>query len=300
MRCSIRGQVVILLSILVLVVGASGCASYSLTPAGKLVTASDAQFSLPPSVAVTSGSSGLESSGTKDEHWWLTSDQAEITVSNNSKHSPTMEVTATVVPPPCPGLAELVVDSPGSPRIRLVVGSAGKFLALRLDVQPGRSKTIHVSVLTPVCHISTDPRSFYAGLSALKAQPPQAVEMRDVKGLSGNQADAPAASLNWLIAPEAEMAVTHNSGPSTKLKLTGFAIPPPCPGSTAQVTVELPGSPAVRLDTGTSATAIAIAFAVPIGTTKTVKFIVKSPSCRIAGDSRTFFAGLTKLEVSAG
>jgi hypothetical protein len=197
-------------------------------------------------------------------------------------------------------VAEVVGYSPGSPSIKVVAGSGGKLLSVRLNVPLGQSRTIHLSVLTPVCHIPSDPRSLYAALFALKAQTPQAVELRNVKGLSGNEVAAPAPSLNWLTAAEADIAVTHNSGSSAKLKLTGFAIPPPCPGWTGQITVKLPGSPAVRLNTVAGATPITLAFVVPIGTTRTVKFIVSSPSCRIASDNRTFFAGLTKLSVSAG
>jgi hypothetical protein len=172
MRDSSRSRVTVLVVTLVFSVGASGCTSSSLTPAGKLVAATDAQFSTPVSIAVTSGSTGLESSGSKDAHWWLTSAQADVTVSNNAERSPVIDITTTVMAPPCPGLAEVVVDSPGSSSIRLVAGSAGKLLSLRLDVPLGRSKTIHLSVLTPVCHIATDTRPFYAGLFALKAQSP--------------------------------------------------------------------------------------------------------------------------------
>jgi hypothetical protein len=171
MRCSRRGRFTVLAATLLFSVGASGCTSSPLTPAGKLVAATDAQFRTPVSAAVTAGSMGLEFSGT-DAHWWLTSAEANVTVSNNSERSPIIDVTATVIAPPCPGLAEVVVDAPGSPRIRLVAGSAGKLLSLRLDVPLGRSKTIRLSVLTPACHISTDPRSLYAGLLALKAQTP--------------------------------------------------------------------------------------------------------------------------------
>lgn len=166
-----RGRFKALVSALVFSVGVSGCASSSLTPVGDLVAATDTQFSTPVTVAVTAGSPGLESPGTKDAHWWLTSAQADITVSNNSERSPVIDLTATVMPPPCPGLvAKVVVDSPGSPSIRLVARSAGNLLSLRLNVPLGRSTTIHLSVQTPVCHIATDPRPFYAGLFALKAQ----------------------------------------------------------------------------------------------------------------------------------
>jgi hypothetical protein len=299
-RCPGHRRLTVLLVALMFSVGASGCMSSLLAPVGPLVAATEAQFSRPVSAAVTAGSTGMESSGPNDAHWWLTSASADVTVSNNSQRSPVIEVTATIMPSPCAGVVEVVVDSMGSPSIRLVAGSAGKLLSLRLDVPLGQSRTIHLSVLTPVCYIATDPRSFYAGLFVLRAQTPQVVELRYVKGLSDNQVVAPAPSLNWLTESEAEIAVTHNSGPSAKLKVTGFAIPPPCPGSTAQITVKLPGSPSVRLDTGTSATAITIAFVAPIGSTRTVRFIVSSAPCRIASDNRTFFAGLTRLRVSAG
>ena len=183
MRSSRRGRSTVLVFTLVISVGLSSCTSSPLTPAGKLVAASDAQFSMPVSAAVTTGSTGLESSGPKDAHWWLTSAEADVTVSNNSELSPVIDITATVAAPPCPGLAEVVVHSPGSPSIRLVTGSAGKLLSLRLNVPLGRSKAIHLSVLTPVCHIATDARSLYLGLFALKAQTPQAVEMHLVNGL---------------------------------------------------------------------------------------------------------------------
>jgi hypothetical protein len=300
MRCSRRGRFTVLVFTLVFSVGVAGCASSQLTPVGKLVAATDAQFMRPISAAVTAGSIGLESSGPRDALLWLTSAEADVTVSNNSERSPIIDVTATVKAPPCPGLAEVLVHTPGSPDIRLVAGSAGRLLSFRLAVPLGRRKTIHLSVLTPACHIATDSRSLYVGLFAMKAQTPRAVGMRFVKGLSDNQVAAPAPSLYWLTASEADIAVTHNSGSSAKLKLTGFAIPPPCPGSTGQITVELPGSPSVRLDTGTSATAIDLAFVVPIGATRTVRLIVSSPSCRIASDKRPFFVGLTKLSVSAG
>lgn len=173
MRSSRRGRFTVLVFTLVFSVGVSGCTSSSLTSAGTLVAATDAQFSRPVSAAVTAGSTGLESSGTNDGHWWLTSAQADVTVSNNSERSPVIDITATVMAPPCPGLAEVVVDSPGSPSLRLVAGSAGKLLSLRLNVPLGQSKTIHLSVLSPVCHIATDSRSLYAGLFALKAQTPR-------------------------------------------------------------------------------------------------------------------------------
>lgn len=300
LRGSRRGRFTLLMFTLVISIGLSSCKSTPLTPVGKLVAARDAQFSMPVSAAVTAGSTGLESPGTKGAHWWLTSAEADVTVSNNSERSPIIDITATVRAPPCPGLAEVVVLSPGSPSTRLVAGSAGKLLSLRLNVPLGRSKKIHLSVLTPACHIATDARSLYAGLFALNAQTPQALEMRFVNGVSGNQVTPPAPSWNWLTASTANIAVTNNSGSSAKLKLTGFAIPPPCPRSTAQITVDLPGSPAVRLDTGTIATAITLAFVVPIGTTRTVRLIVSSPSCRMARDNRTLFAGLTNLKVSAG
>ena len=300
MSRSRRGGFTVLVCMLVFSVGVVGCTSSPLTPAGKLVAATDAQFTRPVSAAVTAGSMGLESSGPRDTLLWLTSAEADVTVSNNSERSPIIDVTATVKAPPCPGLAEVVVRTPGSPDIRLVAGSAGKLLSLRLAVPRGHSKTIHLSTLTPACHVATDSRSLYVGLLALRAQTPRAIEMRFGSGLSGNEIAAPAPSLNWLTASEADIAVTHNSGSSAKLKLTGFAIPPPCPGSTGQITVELPGSPSVRLDTGTSATAIDLAFVVPIGTTRTVRLIVTSPPCRIASDKRSFFVGLTKLSVSAG
>jgi len=294
-----RSRVTVLGFTLALAIAPSGCTSSSLPPVRELVAASQAQFSMPVSAAVTAGSTGLEFSGA-DAHWWLTSTEADVTVSNNSERSPVIDITATVVAPPCPGLADVVVDAPGSPRIRLLAGSAGKLLSLRLDVPLGSSKKIRLSVLTPACHIATDPRPLYAGLFALKTQTPQAVELRYVKGLSGNEMAAPAPSLNWLTAAAADIAVTHKSGSSAKLALTGFAIPPPCPGSTAHITVKLPGSRAVPVDTGMNATAINLVFAVPIGATRTAQFVVTSRSCRIAGDNRTFYAGLTNLRVSAG
>jgi hypothetical protein len=168
MKSSSRCQFTVFVFALVISVGLSGCASSPLTPVGTLVTASDAQFSMPVSAAVTSGSAGLESSG-PGAHWWLTSAEADVTVSNNSEGSPAIDITATVAGPPCPGLAEVVVHSPGSPSIRLVAGSAGKLLSLRLAVPLGQSKVIHLSVLTPACHITTDSRSLYVGLFALKA-----------------------------------------------------------------------------------------------------------------------------------
>jgi hypothetical protein len=171
MRCSRCGRFTVLVFTLVFLVGVVGCTSSPMAPAGNLVAATDAQFSRPVSATVTIGSTGLEFSG-GETHWWLTSAEASVTVSNNSERSPVVDITATVMAPPCPGLAELVVNAPGSPRIRLVAGSAGKRLSLRLDVPRGRSKTIRLSVLTPACHIATDPRPFYAGLFAMEAQTP--------------------------------------------------------------------------------------------------------------------------------
>lgn len=161
---------------LVLAVGLSACTSSSLTPIGELVTANDAQFSTPVSAAVTAGSTGLESSGPADEgHWWLTSAEADVTVSNNAEPSSVVDITATLVPPPCPGPVEVVVNSPGSPSTRLTAGPGGKLLSLRLDLPRASSKTIHLSILTPLCRIATDPRPLYAGLFALKAQTPQTI-----------------------------------------------------------------------------------------------------------------------------
>jgi hypothetical protein len=170
MRCSCCSRFTVLVFTLVFSVGVIGCTSTPMAPAGKLVAATDAQFRR-VSAAVTTGSTGLEFSGA-DTHWWLTSAEANVTVYNNSERSPVVDITTTVKAPPCPGLAELVVDAPGSPRLRLVAGSAGKRLSLQLEVPRGGSKTIHLSVLTPVCHIAADPRPFYAGLFALKAQTP--------------------------------------------------------------------------------------------------------------------------------
>lgn len=172
MRDSRRGQFTVLLFTLVFFVGVGGCSSSPLTPVDDLVAATDAQFSRPVSAAVTAGSTRLESSGPEGARWWLTSNEADVTVSNNSQPSPVIDITARIIAPPCPGRVELIVQSPGSPSIRLVAGSAGKPLSLRLDVPLGRSKTIHLSVLTPPCHVATDPATIYAGLFALKAQTP--------------------------------------------------------------------------------------------------------------------------------
>lgn len=152
-------------------VGAGGCGSTSLAPVGKLVPASDVQFRAPVSIAVTAGSTGQESSVSKEAHWWLSSAEADVTVFNNSGSSPLIDITANVIPPPCPGPAEVVLVSPGSPTVRLVAGPSGRRLLLRLHVPRGMSKRIHLSVLTPACRIATDPRSLYAGLAALEAKP---------------------------------------------------------------------------------------------------------------------------------
>lgn len=156
-----------LLVALMFSVGVSGCTSSSLSPVGPLATAEDAQFSRSVSAAVTAGSPGMEWSGPDNAHWWLNSPGADITVSNNSQRSPVVEMTTRVVPPPCGRVVEVVVDSLGSPPIRLVAGSAGKLLSLRLDVPLGQSKIIHLSVLTPACHIATDSRTLYAALYSL-------------------------------------------------------------------------------------------------------------------------------------
>lgn len=153
-------------------VGVVGCASSPLTPAGKLVDATDAQFIKPVSVAVTAGATGMESPGPRYALSWLTSTEADVTVTNNSQRSPVIDVAATVLAPPCPGLAEVVIHSPGSKTIHVVAGSTGELLSLRLNVPLGQSKTIRLSVLTPVCHIATDARPLYAGLLGLKAQTP--------------------------------------------------------------------------------------------------------------------------------
>jgi hypothetical protein len=167
MRFPSRGRFMVLLAVLVFSFGPSGCTSSSLAPVGRLVAATDAQFSTPVSAAVTSGSTGMESSGS-DGYWWLNSAGVDVTVFNNSQRSPVINMTATVMPPPCPGLVEVVVDSPGSPPIRVVAGSAGKLFSLRLNVSLGQSKIIHLSVLTPPCRIATDARPLYAGLSSLR------------------------------------------------------------------------------------------------------------------------------------
>jgi hypothetical protein len=168
-RSPSRGRFIAMLVALVFSVGSTGCTSSSLAPVGTLVPATDAHFRPPVGAAVTLGSSqGMESS-VSDWFWWLTSAGAVVTVSNNFQRSPVIDLTARLMPPPCSGLVEVVVDSPGSPTTRVVAGSAGKLLSLRLNVSLGQSRIIHLSVRTPACHTATDTRSFYAGLYSLKA-----------------------------------------------------------------------------------------------------------------------------------
>jgi hypothetical protein len=104
--------------------------------------------------------------------------------------------------------------------------------------------------------------------------------------------------LYWLTSSTAELSVTNNAASTSRLKVAGYLIPPPCPGATAEVSVGAKGGSFLGLETSTGPARFVLPVTVAAGAAVVVRFHVSSGVCRIATDPRTFFAGLSRLVVS--
>lgn len=277
----------------------SSCSATIMPAAGELVPATSAQFEPAVTVAVLDGSGGMESAGPGDAHWWFTSPSADISVSNNSAQDPTVELSATITAPPCPGDAQVALTLPGGRVIQLRTGTAGKAFSAFLDVPVGHVEIVHVSIFTSACHLPTDPRPLYAGLFTASVRSVALTSLSPGSGLTNEQDVAPAPSLYWLTSSTAELSVRNNGVKSARLRLSGYVIPPPCAGAVGEVSVEPPGVRPFALDTRAGPAEFALSLSVPQGAATVVRFRVSSKVCRIATDDRTFYAGLLKLAVSA-
>jgi hypothetical protein len=276
----------------------AGCSADVQTPMGPLVPADPAQFSAPISVGLQLGSATGETSGGA-VHYWLTQPSTTLIVSNNAQKSPLIELTATLTPPPCPGQsAQATIDSVNLPSRREQIPVGGKIVHLRLSLARGGQRVVQISILTPPCHITTDPRTFYAGLSGLSVATTPAADLNLGNGITGNQVAPPAPSLNWVTGATADLSLVNNADSSSKLTLAGFVIPPPCPGAAFDVDIGVSGSSSTRHYTGTAATPISLPLTLSAGATMPLRINVHSPSCRILTDTRTFYVGFVRLKVS--
>jgi hypothetical protein len=148
------------------------CSSHVVPLPSHIVPASKAQFEPPLTVTVSSGSSGIEVPAPGKSHWWLTSPDAAIAVTNNRSTKDQLVLTGLVSPTPCPRVETRVIMTSGDTTpATFTVGATGTPFSLSLRVRMGATNTVRVAVTTPVCHIPRDPRPFYAGLIDLSVRP---------------------------------------------------------------------------------------------------------------------------------
>jgi hypothetical protein len=170
MRASPMTRPRVLAAVLATTVAAAlcSCSASVQEAASDVVPANPAQFAAAVSIAVTTGSSGIEGSSTEvaDSWWWLSATHATITITNNRVASPDLVVTATVLAPSCLKRAEIIPPSGKATRLA-VPTNPGIAFRLPLNIPAGTAKQVQVVTTTAPCHVPKDSRALYVQFRSL-------------------------------------------------------------------------------------------------------------------------------------
>ena len=147
----------------------AGCTSRIEQPAQNLVAAGTQQFSPPAGVTVSAGFGGPEGAAATP-HYWMTSPDGTLTVTNYARNSGIVQVSVLLIAPPCrPEAARLTITVASELITEVVDPATGTRVLLEVPVQLGRSAVVVLAAHTPSCRVASDARDLYVGLAGLTA-----------------------------------------------------------------------------------------------------------------------------------
>jgi len=246
---------------------------------------------------VVDGSTGVEQSAS-GAFWWLTKKSGLIRVVNTTDKPSDLIVSMVVQNAEC-GDPHVVTLSSADQTASVEVDKVTPLTSLQvyvLSLQPGGATDLKLSIDGEPCVIKGDPRDLYVGIDRLKARRASALVPEVVSGTSGPE-DVATGLFYWVVKPDATIRVTNPTGEAVTATLTLNVGNVPCETERTVVIGEGSSQQKIELSPEVIAAPVSLTVSVPAEADIAIPVKIEGEVCEVAGDTRTFYAGLGQLQI---
>jgi len=246
---------------------------------------------------VVDGSTGVEQSAS-GAFWWLTKKSGLVRVVNTTDKPSDLIVSMVVQNSEC-GNPHVVTLSSADQTASVEVDKVTPLTSLQvyvLSLQPGGATDLKLSIEGEPCVIKGDPRDLYVGIDRLKARRASALVPEVVSGTSGPE-DVATGLFYWVVKPDAAIRVTNPTGEAVTATLTLNVGNVPCETQRTVVIGEGSSQQRIELSPEVVAAPVSLTVSVPAEADIAIPVKIEGEVCEVAGDTRTFYAGLGQLQI---